>query len=64
MGAWQLLKVAETLIFIQAGFASSFLLNRKNKTSNKGFSEYILRVENLVTCFCQPISMLLCSKSM
>lgn len=28
------------------------------------FSEYILRVENLVACFCQPISMLLCSKSM
>ena len=28
------------------------------------FSGYILRVENLVACFCQPISMLLCSKSM
>ena len=28
------------------------------------FSGYILRVENLVTCFCQPISMLLCSKGM
>lgn len=28
------------------------------------FSEYILRVENLVACFCQPISMLLCSKNM
>lgn len=28
------------------------------------FSEYILRVENLKACFCQPISMLLCSKGM
>lgn len=28
------------------------------------FSGYILRVENLVACFCLPISMLLCSKSM
>lgn len=28
------------------------------------FSGYILRVENLVACLCQPISMLLCSKSM
>lgn len=26
------------------------------------FSEYILRVENLKACFCQPISMLLCPK--
>ncbi len=28
------------------------------------FSGYILRVENLKACFCLPISMLLCSKSM
>ena len=28
------------------------------------FSGYILRVENLVACFCLPISMLLCPKSM
>lgn len=26
------------------------------------FSEYILRVENLVACLCLPISMLLCPK--
>lgn len=26
------------------------------------FSAYILRVENLVACLCQPISMLLCPK--
>gem|GEM_PF-4033580 len=51
-------------MFIHAGFASFFLSNRKNKTANMRFSEYILRVENLVACFCLPISMLLCSKSM
>lgn len=28
------------------------------------FSEYILRVENLIACFCRPISMLLCPKGM
>lgn len=28
------------------------------------FSGYFLRVENLVTCFCLPISMLLCPKGM
>ncbi len=28
------------------------------------FSEYIFGIENLEACLCQPISMLLCSKSM
>lgn len=45
-------------------FCLEFSFKKKNKTANMRFSGYILRVENLVACFCLPISMLLCSKSM